>query len=88
MVKYSTNFTRYVADTRWRKDGQEFVAPANRFYGSTVYAAKGRGLSERGYLPSQVHESIAYLLVCFVSLSCILSLRNMGLRLQESDAFC
>jgi hypothetical protein len=37
---------------------KELVAPTNRFYGSTIFAPKGIGLSERGYLDVQEPDAL------------------------------
>ena len=47
---------KHYADTRYKDKttGVEYVSPTNGFYGSTKFAPKGKGMSQRGYEPIQV----------------------------------
>jgi hypothetical protein len=45
-----------IADARYKDlDTKiEYITPTNRFYGSTMFAPKGIGMSQKGYTPEQV----------------------------------
>jgi hypothetical protein len=47
-----------VADTRFKEGKTEYISPVNRFYGSTMFAPTGKGLSKRGYTPAQEPEAL------------------------------
>ena len=47
-------YTRYKDEG----DGQVYISPVNRFYGSTVFAPRGKGLSQPGYLPKQEADAL------------------------------
>jgi len=46
------HYTRY----KDSKTGVEYISPTNRFYGSTMFAPQGIGLSQRGYAPVQEQD--------------------------------
>ena len=45
-------------DTRFKEDGVWHVSPTNRFYGSTMFAPQGKGMSKRGYTPDQEGDAL------------------------------
>ena len=47
-----------VPDTRFKEDGVWHVSPTNRFYGSTMFAPQGKGMSKRGYTPDQEGDAL------------------------------
>ncbi len=46
------HYTRY----KDKETGVEYISPTNRFWGSTMFAPKGIGLSQRGYLSKQEQD--------------------------------
>ena len=54
------------ADTRYKDKatGIEYISPTNRFWGSTMFAPKGKGMSQKGYLPVQVRSHHSLCDVC------------------------
>ena len=48
----------WLAGHKDKVTGKEIVSPVNRFYGSSMFAPKGPGLSVPGYLPVQEPDAM------------------------------
>ncbi len=54
-----TDTLTHAYEARFLRDGTEVGSPVNRFYGSTTFAPRGKGMSEAGYTAAQVYTCIS-----------------------------